>query len=77
MASTDVTAIAELVETNGVGCVSEASPEALSETIRSMLADPGAMERRRRAARSALLGSNLWVHRVRQIVRELSEKGRG
>ena len=77
VASTDVTAIAELVETNGVGCVSEASPEALSETIRSMLADPGAMERRRRAARSALLGSNLWVHRVRQIVRELSEKGRG
>ena len=76
VASTDVTAIAELVESNGVGCVSKAEPEALAEMIRSMLADSAAMAVRRRAARTALLRSNLWVHRVRQVVRELSEKGR-
>ena len=56
----------------GVGA--DKTPEAFAEAIRSLLADPERWESCRRNAVSALKDGNLWIHRVRQIVRDLSEK---
>ena len=74
IASTDVTAVSRLVEDNGMGRVSGDSPEAIAENIRAMLADPKAMDRWSRNAVRSLESSHLWIHRARQVVRELTEK---
>jgi len=74
VASTDVTAIADLVKKNGVGSVSQGDPESMAANIRAMLADEEQMERWRVNAADTLRSRNLWVHRVRQLTGELSGK---
>lgn len=76
VASTDTTAIAELVNANAVGSISGQTPEEMAENIRAMLADSASMERWRRNAFEAYKSRNLWVHRARQVVSELSGLGR-
>ena len=77
IACTDAAAVAELVEKNGVGLTGGDSPEAIAETVRAMLSDPERLERWREKAFRCVKEENLWIHRVRQVVRELGEKGEG
>ncbi|MBR6113881.1 MAG: glycosyltransferase family 4 protein [Oscillospiraceae bacterium] len=76
VASTDVTAIAALVELNGVGRTAGDTPEEIAENIRVMFSDREQLGRWAANARRALKDNNLWIHRARQVVRELSGKGR-
>ena len=41
-----------------------------------MFADPHRFEQRRSNARRTLLEGNMWIHRARQVARELREKRR-
>ena len=72
VASTDVTAVAGLVRDNGVGRVSGDSPEKIAENIRAMFADHESMKRWRENAVKMLRSRNLWIHRARQVVEDLT-----
>ena len=72
VASTNVAAITELVEENGVGRVSGDSPEEIAENIRAMFAEPEAMKHWRENAVRMLRSRNLWVHRARQVAEDLT-----
>ena len=72
VACTDARGVADLVERDQIGSVSADTPEAMAENIRSMFADPGQMARWAANARHAAETANLWNHRVRRMVDELS-----
>ena len=73
IASTDVTAVSRLVRENDVGLVGGDAPKAIAGTVRAMLSDSERLAFWRERALSCVKESNLWVHRVRQVVRELTE----
>ena len=58
----------------GLGIGTEGTPEALAEGVRKLFASPETYERFRHAVSGALYRDGLWIHRARQVVRELSEK---
>ena len=58
----------------GLGIGTEGTPEALADGVRRLFASPEVYEGYRAAAAKALYRDGLWVHRARQVVRELTEK---
>ena len=76
VASTDVAAVADLVRKNDIGRVGGDTPEEIAENIRAMLSDTEGIERWHHNALRSMAEGNLWIHRARQVVRELSEKRR-
>ena len=63
-----------IIEAAGIGIGTDGTPEALAEGIRRLFASPEVYERYRDAAAIALYKNGLWVHRARQVVRDLTEK---
>ena len=61
---------------NGTGIGADCTPESFAQSVRELFADPERYARYRANARSALLEGNMWIHRARQVVRELGEKRR-
>lgn len=60
-----------LIEEGGFGKRAECTPEAIAEAVKYVLAHRDECAER---AEEALLRDGLWLHRVEQVVRELSEK---
>ena len=60
-----------MIEEGGFGRRAECTPEAIAEAVKYVLAHRDEYAER---AEEALLRSGLWLHRVEQVVRELSEK---
>ena len=63
-----------IISDSGIGIGTDGSPESLAEGIRTLFASPDVYERYRTAAARALYSNGLWTHRVRQVVRDLTEK---
>ena len=61
---------------NDMGIGTDCTPEDFARGIREMFADPQRFEQRRSNARRTLLEGNMWIHRARQVARELGEKRR-
>ena len=59
---------------NGIGIGVEDSPESFAEGVRALFADKEHYADCQSNAQKTFTGSNMWVHRVRQVVQELSEK---
>ena len=64
------------MEQYSMGVGADRTPESYAEAIRTLLADEARWNEYRQNAVSALRDGNLWVHRVRQLVRELTEETR-
>lgn len=71
--STDVEAMRELIEADGLGLTAAGDPESYAAAIRSLLDDDERLASARERAVRALRERHLWVHRVDRIVRELTE----
>ncbi len=71
--STDVEAMRELIEADGLGLTAHDDPESYAAAIRSLLDDDERLASVRERAVRALRERHLWVHRVDRIVRELTE----
>ena len=74
VASTDVNAVAELVEAYGVGRVSGDSPEEMADNIRHMLQDREQLRIWSENAETCIREHGLWIHRVRTVVSDLRGK---
>lgn len=70
--STDVAASKELIDTYQLGVTAPYDVQAFADAIRYMLDTPGVLEQYRNSAMKALQESHLWVHRVDQIVSDLT-----
>ena len=63
----------EFVRPLGFGIGTDFDPEKFAAGVRAMFADPAAYRARREAALRALREGNCWFHRVRQVIRDLTE----
>ena len=71
VASTDVKAIAALVEEYGVGRVSGDTPEEMAENLRGMMEDREQLRVWGDNALKCTREQGLWIHRVRTVVSDL------
>ena len=74
IAATSVREIGSLIRENGLGRADAENADTLAREICDMLADESAMAQWRQNCETVLREKHLWIHRVRQIVRELGEK---
>lgn len=65
-------AMAEILERERIGFAVEPTVEAFVEAIESLMSDPSRYAALQDNIRRALMGHHLWVHRVRQVVEDLS-----
>lgn len=70
-------AMARLIEENGIGLVAEPTAEAFAAAIERLCGDGALYASLQENSRRALTERHLWAHRVRQVVRELTEKKNG
>ena len=63
-----------IISDSAIGIGTDGTPEGLAEGVRRLFASPEEYERYRAASARALHTNGLWIHRVRQVVRELTEK---
>lgn len=72
--STDVAAMGDIIRRNGFGEVAAYDPQAYADAIRKMLDDDDRLKSYRANIERNMTNANLWVHRVDQIVQDLTEK---
>lgn len=71
---TDCREAAAFVRENGIGLVTKDTPEAFALAVARLCEEPGLLGRLRRQCETALVQNNLWIHRARQVARDLWEE---
>ena len=72
--STDVAAMRELIQTYKLGAIAPHDAQGFADTVRALLNDAAFPAAQRSAIEEAITNHHLWVHRVDQIVSDLTEK---
>ncbi len=70
----DEQAMDSIIENYDLGIVARNTPEGFASAMLEMFADEGKYQQYRENSERALLGENLWTHRVEQVVNDLSGK---
>lgn len=66
-----------IIEKYNLGIIADNNPEGFAKAILAMYADEKQYQLYRENGKNALLSANMWIHRVKQVVRELDSKGGG
>lgn len=74
MVVADEQAMDEIIERYNLGIVARNTPQGFAEAIKRMFNDESRYFHYRENGKKALLGENLWVHRVDTVVKDLSER---
>ena len=69
-------AITELIESEGIGLSVEPTPQAFAQALISLFEDPERYRQLQGQLRRSLLERNLWTHRARTVVEDLTGPGR-
>lgn len=67
-------AMDRIVKKYNIGIVAENTPDSLARAIYEIINDESKYREYTKNCREALLGENLWIHRVNQVTRDLREK---
>ena len=70
--SHDPKAITELIESEGIGLSVEPTPQAFAQALISLFEDPERYRQLQGQLRRSLLERNLWTHRARTVVEDLT-----
>ena len=62
-----------IISERGLGIGTDGTPEGLAAGVRELFSSPAVYERYRSAVAGELYRNGLWVHRARQVVRDLTE----
>ena len=69
-------AMEELVRRKGIGITAETSPESVAEAVKTLLCNTEEYARVEKNIEAMVHEEGLWVHRVRQVAIELTEKNK-
>lgn len=71
---TNARAISSIVRENGIGIVVPYDAKAMAEALQSVMDCPEKRKELEEHCAKSLQNGNLWIHRVQQVTRELTEK---